>query len=311
MIKVQDIVYTEFSLPDLDKQEAFLTDFGMTRADRTQDALYMRGRGKFPYMSVCRKGEPGFLAVAWLARSREDLETIAGHPDALGGVEPIGGPGGGERVRLNAPDGFEFHIVHGLEPAEELPMRAPLKINFAQGKSRAGEFQRPEPVPCEIYRLGHCVLKASDADTTIKWLEETLGLIKTDRLYVPDDETQTLGTFLHIDRGDDWTDHHSMLILHSPDDVKVHHTSYETQDPDAVFIGAKVMEQGGWHREWGIGRHVLGSQIFDYWRDPWGFMWEHYADGDLVNKDHQMGNYPGTPENLAQWGPEVTETFFN
>ena len=71
------------------------------------------------------------------------------------------------------------------------------------------------------------------------------------------------------------------------------------------------MEQGGWHREWGIGRHVLGSQIFDYWRDPWGFMWEHYADGDLVNKDHQMGNYPGTPENLAQWGPEVTETFFN
>lgn len=25
---------------------------------------------------------------------------------------------------------------------------------------------------------------------------------------------------------------------------------------------------------WGVGRHVLGSQIFDYWWDPTGFMIE-------------------------------------
>jgi hypothetical protein len=25
---------------------------------------------------------------------------------------------------------------------------------------------------------------------------------------------------------------------------------------------------------WGVGRHILGSQIFDYWWDPTGFMIE-------------------------------------
>ena len=60
-----------------------------------------------------------------------------------------------------------------------------------------------------------------------------------------------------------------------------------------------------------IGRHVLGSQVFDYWRDPWGHMFEHYADGDLLTASSKPGNYPALPENLAQWGPPVTPTFFS
>ncbi|KAH7201334.1 putative oxidoreductase [Fusarium oxysporum] len=36
-------------------------------------------------------------------------------------------------------------------------------------------------------------------------------------------------------------------------------------------------------RPWGVGRHILGPQIFDYCRDPSEFIIEHYTDGDLVN----------------------------
>lgn len=67
----------------------------------------------------------------------------------------------------------------------------------------------------------------------------------------------------------------------------------------------------GWQRRvesiWGVGRHVLGSQIFDYWADPSGFKIEHYADGDLVNA--------GTPTlrdvvgPFSVWGPEVPKDF--
>ena len=28
---------------------------------------------------------------------------------------------------------------------------------------------------------------------------------------------------------------------------------------------------------------MLGSQIFDYWRDPWGHTVEHWTDGDLLD----------------------------
>ena len=83
------------------------------------------------------------------------------------------------------------------------------------------------------------------------------------------------------------------------------------QDYDAVHIGGQWMQEKGWNREWGIGRHLLGSQVFDYWRDPWGHMFEHYADGDLLTAASKPGNYPALPENLAQWGPPVTPTFFS
>ena len=43
--------------------EAFLTDFGMVKVERTDDRLYMRGRGAYPYINVSYKGEPGFKAV--------------------------------------------------------------------------------------------------------------------------------------------------------------------------------------------------------------------------------------------------------
>ncbi len=83
------------------------------------------------------------------------------------------------------------------------------------------------------------------------------------------------------------------------------------QDPDAVHIGHYYLKQGGYQNEWGVGRHLLGSQVFDYWRDPWGHMFEHYADGDLLDDTAVPGDYPATQENLAQWGPEVSPTFFN
>jgi hypothetical protein len=43
VIKAFDLAYGRLRSPDLDKQEEFLTDFGMVRADRTKNALYMRG----------------------------------------------------------------------------------------------------------------------------------------------------------------------------------------------------------------------------------------------------------------------------
>lgn len=39
--------------------------------------------------------------------------------------------------------------------------------------------------------------------------------------------------------------------------------------------------------------------------DTTGFMIEHYADGDLVNKDTPIGWMNAGDESLAVWGPEV------
>ena len=225
MIKVQDIVYCIYSSPDLDKMKAFFLDFGMVEAARTQDRLYMRGAGKYPYLNITEKGPAGFVAVGMLAGSEADLEEAARLPGSSA-VETMDAPGGGKRVRLQGPDNFRFDLVHGMAPAEELPVRKPLPINFAWQKQRVVDLQRPEFEPARVVRLGHCVLKFSDGDGAVKWLKETLGMLITDRLHVPGERSKTLGHFMRINRGDKPADHHTIFALQAmPGDVNVHHTS--------------------------------------------------------------------------------------
>jgi catechol 2,3-dioxygenase-like lactoylglutathione lyase family enzyme len=311
VIKVQDIVYCIYRSPDLDRTAAFLNDFGMVEAARTPDRLYMRGAGPYPFINVTEKGPAGFVAVGMLAGSEAELEEAARLPGASA-IAAIEGPGGGRRVRIAGPDDFRFDLVHGMAPAPELPVRAPLAINFAKQKQRIVDLQRPEFEPARIVRLGHCVLKFSDGDGAARWLRQTLGMLVTDRLHLPDDKSRTLGTFMRVDRGDRPADHHTIFALQgAPGDLNVHHTSYEVQDPDAVHIGHQWLARGGWKPEWGVGRHLLGSQVFDYWRSPDGYMFEHYADGDLLTAQVQAGDYPALPEFLSQWGPELGPHFFD
>ncbi len=311
MIKVQDIVYCVYRSPDVERMKTFLLDFGMVEAGRRGDALFMRGAGAYPYLSVIEKGAAGFVAVGMLAGSAAELEEAAALPGASR-IETIEAPGGGKRVRLSGPDGFRFDLVHGMTPAAELAVREPLAINFAWQKQRIVDLQRPEFEPARVVRLGHCVLKFSDGEGAAKWLQETLGMLVTDRLHEPDDPTKTLGRFLRVNRGDKPADHHTIFALQAmPGDINVHHSSFEVQDPDAVHIGHQWLHRKGWTQEWGVGRHLLGSQVFDYWRSPDGYIFEHYADGDLLTEKVQPGDYPATAENLAQWGPELGPHFFD
>ncbi len=42
MIKVTDVEYARFRVPDLNKAEAFLIDFGLVRSEKTDTALYIQ-----------------------------------------------------------------------------------------------------------------------------------------------------------------------------------------------------------------------------------------------------------------------------
>ena len=60
---------------------------------------------------------------------------------------------------------------------------------------------------------------------------------------------------------------------------------------------------------WGLGRHIQGSQIFDYWRDPDRLMFEHYTDGDMFDCTMEPGWAPLSASGLAQLGPKATGEF--
>ena len=76
VVKVRDIAFGRLQSPDLDQAEQFLIDFGMVRAARTKDRLYMRGTDPAAYLHVTQLGEPKFLGMAFYAKSEEDLDRL-------------------------------------------------------------------------------------------------------------------------------------------------------------------------------------------------------------------------------------------
>jgi hypothetical protein len=70
------------------------------------------------------------------------------------------------------------------------------------------------------------------------------------------------------------------------------HSAYQVTDLDALAAGGEFLKEAGYRRSWGIGRHIQGSQIFDYWRDDRGFLVEHFTDGDLFDAslDARLGS---------------------
>lgn len=54
------------------------------------------------------------------------------------------------------------------------------------------------------------------------------------------------------------------------------------------FIGHDYLLSKGYKYWWGVGRHILGSQVYNYWLDLDGFVVEHFTDGDLVNNEHAI-----------------------
>jgi len=157
--------------------------------------------------------------------------------------------------------------------------------------------------------LGHVVLETASFQRALDWYLDNLGLIVSDFQYLPGQRDRGPAmAFIRCDRGATPADHHTLAMTLGPGRRYVH-SAYEVADLDALAAGNEYLREHRYHHSWGIGRHIEGSQIFDYWRDPDGFMVEHFSDGDLFDHTVEPGWAPMTASGLAQWGPPVSADF--
>jgi len=298
MIKVRDAAFVRFAAPDLDRAAMFLTDFGLEIAERSDDVLHARGTDPSAYLYVAERGEPGFRGVAFEAASARDLEAAAAMEGASG-PEPLDGPGGGSRVRLTDPDGFGVEIVHGRTPAAARPVAQAL-VNRGSEVRRRGQLHRAARGPAAVKRLGHVVLRVADYATSAQWYRSRFGFLVSDEVHLGE-PGNVVTAFLRCDRGQAYTDHHTLLCV-GLGQVGFDHAAFEVEDVDAVMTGHDHLAAAGYDHHAGVGRHVLGSQVFDYWRDPWGHVMEHFTDGDLLNAGHEAGRHDAATALGTQWG---------
>jgi catechol 2,3-dioxygenase-like lactoylglutathione lyase family enzyme len=298
LIKIEDVSHVAFRAPDLDRMQVFLDDFGLSTW-REGGRLYGRGLGDAAYLHMTEEGEAGFAGVGFRAASAADVETLA----RTEGVEPrpLDRPGGGVCITLRDPDGHAVEVVAGQSaaPAEALP---PIEAwNSARAQPRLRRAKRTGHGAAHVVRLGHCVLAVSDFRRSEAWYKERFGFITSDEVAVTPE--LSIGAFLRCDRGETPTDHHTLFLLQAPTGPGFHHAAFEVADFDDLMAGHEKLAKAGWTPEWGVGRHLLGSQVFDYWRDPWGHTLEHWTDGDLFTAA-DGSNIASLPDLLAvQWGP--------
>ncbi len=303
-VKVPELAFIRLRSPDLDEAEAFLTDFGLTKVARTPTALYMRGTDGNHHLHVTELGEPKVVGFGYLATDASDLAKLAG-PQA---VESVDEPGGGKRVVLTDPLGFQIEILADVTRLPAMPVTRQQWNLGAHGIMRPGEVMRPTPGASQVKRIGHAVVHATDLPGTVAWYRDKLGMLGTDDVWVGEPD-HVIASFNRLDRGDEMVDHHVLFVVQQKRNG-LNHISFEVQDLDDVMTGHEHLKAAKkYQHSWGIGRHFLGSQIFDYWMDPWNRIHEHWTDSDVLNASHPQGSHSVDVGFASQWGEDAPESF--
>ena len=308
VIKIVDIAWLEFEKPDLTRAEAFARAFGFQTAQRGADEIQLRGTDTgTPCVMVRRGPRTRFAGVAFRARDEVDVLRLADRSGAR--TRPLPESIGGLSADLIDPSGIPVRVVAGMHELPELPGQQPHAFNFGHRLQRIKTTQRPPRVPARVQRLGHLVVQSTKYRQALNWYLDNLGMIVSDFLFFPGQRQRgPTMSFIRCDQGSTPADHHTLAIALGPANRYVH-SAYQVSDLDALAAGGEYLRERGYFRSWGIGRHLQGSQIFDYWRDPDGFLVEHFADGDMFDNAVEPGWAPFTASGLAQWGPPATRDF--
>lgn len=308
VIRADELGHVVFERKDPDAMVRFLMDFGFIPLEGVPGpSIFLRAYGSAPYcVEIIPSQQDAFVGSGFFAASEADLERLS----QLSGcpIEAVTVPGGGRRVRLTDPDGRRVDVVHGHVSAEPHSTRRELiPLNTPQEKRRINTEVRPPLQPTAVHRIGHFVIFTPDFGACAGWYMQWIGVLPTDVL--TDANGIPCLAFFRLDRGAKPSDHHNLAIC-TGEKPGIHHVSTETLDIDAIGQGQQFLRAKGWQHFWGIGRHELGSQLFDYWLDPVGVEWEHYADGDVMTDTYEEGYYLVGRNGLWTWGddlPDVTK----
>jgi hypothetical protein len=299
-----ELAFLRWEKRALGPTERFWRDFGLHIVSAAPERLVARAAGTAPCVAIAERGEADrFVGPAF--RMSDDT-PLALYVERLGAtwLPPDLIPGGGRGVSLRDPAGRSVWLLQGQARVEPMPARAAttLLANTPQHAPRVNRTVRTPIEPAQVIKLGHLVLQTVDFAAMAHWYIQVLGLIPTDVQYLADGSPNL--AFCRLDLGDVPADHHTLVLVGAIEE-KYEHSAFEVVDVDALGQGQQVLRAAGHSHMWGIGRHLLGSQLFDYWRDPEGFELEHYADGDLFTADHETEYSPLTFSGIWAWGDDA------
>jgi catechol 2,3-dioxygenase-like lactoylglutathione lyase family enzyme len=296
--KATDVTHVHFGLPDLERARVFLTDFGLT-CWLDDDRLTGFAAASHAPVYLADQSPAACFKGFGIAAADDDLQKLASHDGAAVANRPDGIEG--RCVRLIDPDGFQVDVLSITNSASTEQFSPAVTLwNEGDRHQRANHRLSIKSGPSIVRRLGHVVLNVSDYKVSSQWYRQRFGFIPSDEIFAGDPGT-VIGAFLRCDRGSVPSDHHSLFLLQGGAG-KFEHAAFEVSGLNDLMRGHDHLKRSGAQHEWGVGRHILGSHIFDYWRDPWGFELEHWTDGDTLDSAHPTGRHSLEVLLGTQWG---------
>jgi len=284
-----DLLDLQLSVPDPDGLVAFWEGLGMTRTDHSTLGTAARpsqlrvAEGPYRHVSELRLG----------CTDEADLAAIGARLDGLGVAWTLSD--GVLRCHDPLADHDVVVVVGRAEPLAPPPVR---QVNGPGRRERVNRRStaavRAEPAPPR--RVGHVVFGSTDVAATVAFYRDGLGFLVSDVI------DQGIGCFLRCS-----TDHHNLLVMPAPVPC-MNHYAVEMDDVDAIGLaGMGVLAERPDASVYGIGRHVLGANLFWYLLDPAGGMFELFSDMDQITDDAawEAGERRDDwdPFTIASWEP--------
>ncbi len=295
-VGIHSINQFALTVPDLAVSQTFINAFGLD-ARRVGDELEVRARGAEHVWAKILPGPTKRLAYVSLGCWAADFEKLREQVAAVGGVpaDPHpAGPAGGFWFR--DPDGNLVQVVVADKTQPDAKstmgdMNIPANVRGAPARSAAAKVHPT--------RLSHMALFSTDVTRSLDFYIRALGLRLADRS----------GDIIAFTYGRHGSDHHLLAFARSRAGG-LHHPSWDMPSIEDIGRANTQLRAAGFDRHWGPGRHVLGSNYFNYCRDPFGQWWEASCHIDYIEKDGAwtIANF-ADEDALFLWGPDVPGDF--
>ena len=214
--------------------------------------------------------QDGLAFIGWEAGSAGELHAIAARLREAGTTVEAGDDalrnarGVDELIWCRDPNGIRTEIYHGAHDAST-PFSSPRGIaGFVTGEQG----------------LGHFVLLADDAEATLHFYRDVLGMRISDYIdFEPQPGLVMNMTFLHCNPR-----HHSLAFMARPNPPqRISHLMLEVGSIDDVGATFALCEREGVPIAMTLGRHTNDRMLSFYMTTPSGFMIEYGWGGRVVD----------------------------
>lgn len=283
MVGTQRLEHAQLYVEDLAAAVTFYTDvLGLALQDEDDDSAYLTCGYDERYDFVVTEGSTGVGHFALRVDSTDVLERHWKSLEAAGAaVEPA------HQDDAAFTDGIHFTLPSGLD--------VELVVVADPHYRRENETVAPRGgvAPVEI---DHITLMSDAIREDVAFLEEHVGFNVSEIHQREDGGWRFAWTRLG-------SQHHDVAFVATEEsDWSLHHLAWTMTSIDHVKSLADRMAQHGHELEVGVNRHVVGSNVFAYFREPGGNRFELSTEmATLDDSTETRVNEPGD-DVLTAWG---------